>query len=105
MLHTYVGADVESVKDLVRGPMIDYLGSSVSLIREAAWTFPTITQRSEETGQSPGEVFDQQDLSQDELDALRVVVGRESDLDLRTMPRAITSDPEMPKKAESGRTD
>lgn len=70
MLHTYVGDDIESVKDLVRGPMIDYLGSSVSLIREAAWTFPTITQRSEETGQSPGEVFDQQDLSQDELDAL-----------------------------------
>ena len=28
---------------------------------------------------------------QDELDALRVVVGRESDLDLRTMPSAITS--------------
>jgi len=28
---------------------------------------------------------------QDELDALRVVVGKESDLDLRTMPSAITS--------------
>ena len=42
---------------------------------------------------------------QDELDALRVVVGRESDLDLRTMPSAITSKRVIVTRTEaSGKT-
>jgi putative transport protein len=38
---------------------------------------------------------------QDELDALRVVVGRESDLDLRTLPSAITSKRVIVTRTES----
>jgi natural product biosynthesis luciferase-like monooxygenase protein len=40
MLHTFVGDDAEAVRRTVRGPMIEYLGSSLGLIKgfAAAWT-------------------------------------------------------------------
>jgi len=40
MLHTYVGEDNEAVRELVREPMKDYLGSSMRLAMDYAWTFP-----------------------------------------------------------------
>jgi hypothetical protein len=40
MLHTFIGADDDEVKDIVREPMIGYLGSSVGLIKQFASTFP-----------------------------------------------------------------
>ena len=70
MLHTFVGEDVEQVRDLVRGPMVEYLRSSVSLIKEAAWSFPTFQQKSEATGKSPMELFDDEDLTDEEMNAL-----------------------------------
>ena len=41
MLHTFVGADDDEVRETVRQPLKDYLGTSVSLVKEYAWAFPT----------------------------------------------------------------
>lgn len=48
MLHTFVGEDTDSVRELVREPMKAYLKSSIGLIKEAAWSFPTF--RKQTTG-------------------------------------------------------
>jgi natural product biosynthesis luciferase-like monooxygenase protein len=45
MLHTFVGEDDAAVRETVREPMIGYLGSSMSLIKDVAWSFPTFQQR------------------------------------------------------------
>ena len=70
LLHTLIGDDLEQVKELVRQPMTDYLRSSLFLIRQAAWSFPTFKQKADESGRSPLDVFDEQDLSDEEMDAL-----------------------------------
>jgi natural product biosynthesis luciferase-like monooxygenase protein len=41
MLHTYVGPTMEAVKAAVRDPMYKYLRTSVDLIRNAPFAFPT----------------------------------------------------------------
>ena len=40
MLHTYVGHDDETVREIVREPLKQYLGTSLSLLKEYAWAFP-----------------------------------------------------------------
>jgi natural product biosynthesis luciferase-like monooxygenase protein len=70
MLHTFVGDDEDEVREIVRQPMKDYLRSSVDLIRQAAWSFPTFVQRAAQDGKSPVEVMDAQPLSAEEMDAL-----------------------------------
>ncbi|MBL8829167.1 MAG: LLM class flavin-dependent oxidoreductase, partial [Planctomycetaceae bacterium] len=40
MLHTFVGSDDETVRNIVRGPMKAYLGTSLSLLKKYAWAFP-----------------------------------------------------------------
>jgi natural product biosynthesis luciferase-like monooxygenase protein len=40
MLHTFIGTDDDEVRELVRQPLKDYLGTSVSLVKEYAWAFP-----------------------------------------------------------------
>jgi natural product biosynthesis luciferase-like monooxygenase protein len=70
MLHTFVGDDEDEVRATVRQPMKDYLRSSVDLIRQAAWSFPTFVQRAAQDGKSPVEVMESQPLSDQELDAL-----------------------------------
>jgi natural product biosynthesis luciferase-like monooxygenase protein len=70
LLHTFIGPDIDKVKEIVRKPMIDYLRSSVFLIRQAAWSFPTFKQKASETGQTAQEVFDNQELSESEMEAL-----------------------------------
>ncbi len=70
MLHTFVGDDVEMVRDVVREPMKDYLRSSLMLIKEAAWHFPTFKQKAAASGKNPLEIFESEDLSADEMDAL-----------------------------------
>ncbi|CAM2005329.1 MupA/Atu3671 family FMN-dependent luciferase-like monooxygenase [Acanthopleuribacter pedis] len=40
MLHTFVGDDNDVVFEKVRAPMKEYLGSSVSLVKNYAWAFP-----------------------------------------------------------------
>jgi natural product biosynthesis luciferase-like monooxygenase protein len=70
MLHTFVGQDDDEVRETVRGPMKDYLRSSVDLIKQAAWSFPTFVQRAAADGRSPVEIMDSAPLSAEELDAL-----------------------------------
>ncbi len=70
MLHTFVGDDDDEVRERVRGPMKEYLRSSVDIIRQAAWSFPTFVQRAAQGGRSPVEVMDAEPLSAEELDAL-----------------------------------
>ncbi len=70
MLHTFVGEDEEYVKATVRGPMKGYLKSAVNLVKQAAWTFPTFKQRADERGMTPADVFEKEELSAEDLDAL-----------------------------------
>jgi natural product biosynthesis luciferase-like monooxygenase protein len=70
MLHTFVGQDEDEVRETVRGPMKEYLRSSVDLIKQAAWSFPTFVQRGAQNGKSPVEIMDSQPLSEQEMDAL-----------------------------------
>ena len=37
MLHTFVGRDVEEVRELVREPFLDYLRTSTDLINKVQW--------------------------------------------------------------------
>lgn len=70
MVHTFVGDDVESVRRVVREPMKEYLRSAVELIRQAAWSFPTFKQKADQTGRSPLDIFDNEDLTDEEMEAL-----------------------------------
>jgi natural product biosynthesis luciferase-like monooxygenase protein len=70
MLHTFVGDDEDAVRETVRGPMKAYLRSSLDLIKQAAWTFPTFVQRAASNGKSPLEIMDAEPLSAADMDAL-----------------------------------
>ncbi len=66
MLHTFVGPDDDSVKEIVREPMKNYLQSAVNLVKEAAWSFPTFKKV---TTNSDGN-FSMDNLSTEDLDAI-----------------------------------
>ena len=70
MLHSFVGQDEHSVRETVREPMKSYLRSSVDLIKQAAWSFPTFVQRGEANGKTPLEIMNSEDLSAEDMDAL-----------------------------------
>lgn len=70
MLHTYVGDDDDKVRETVRKPMTDYLRSSVGLVKAAAWHWPVIQQRAEKTGKNRMELFESEDLSEEDMEAL-----------------------------------
>ena len=54
MLHTFVGPDLETVRDRVRGPFLEYLRTSTDLLRKAHWDCPAFTTRGDR-GQAPPE--------------------------------------------------
>lgn len=66
MLHTFVGDSDAEVKELVRGPMKAYLGTSISLIKGFAAAFPTF--KKSKDGKAPE--LDFASLSAEEMDAL-----------------------------------
>ncbi|MEO8655510.1 MAG: MupA/Atu3671 family FMN-dependent luciferase-like monooxygenase, partial [Ramlibacter sp.] len=70
MLHTFVGPDEDAVRESVRAPMKEYLRSSVDLIRQAAWSFPTFVQRGAADGRTAVEIMESAPLSAQEMDAL-----------------------------------
>jgi natural product biosynthesis luciferase-like monooxygenase protein len=41
MLHSFVGENPEEVRSIVRGPLIEYLRTATSLLKQYAWSFPT----------------------------------------------------------------
>jgi natural product biosynthesis luciferase-like monooxygenase protein len=67
MLHTFVGPDADEVKERVRGPMKQYLGSSLGLIKQHAWAFPAFKRHAQD-GASFEDNF--QSLSPEDTDAL-----------------------------------
>lgn len=66
MLHTFVGDDDAAVKETVRGPMKEYLRSSVGLIKGVAWSFPIFKNHAGVV--SEDEIL--ASLSNEEMDAL-----------------------------------
>jgi natural product biosynthesis luciferase-like monooxygenase protein len=67
MLHTFVGEDVERVRQIVHEPMKEYLRSAVALIKEYAWAFPAF--KRPEGAKSALDV-DLRSLSKEELDGI-----------------------------------
>ncbi len=67
MLHTFVGDTDDAVREIVREPMKQYLGSSLNLVRQHASSFPAFKGRS-----APDAATDDliSGLSAEELDAL-----------------------------------
>jgi natural product biosynthesis luciferase-like monooxygenase protein len=68
MLHTLVGTDEDQVRETVRQPMKDYLNSSLSLVKKAAWYWPTTANATERSPNELDEAFNS--LSDEEKDAL-----------------------------------
>jgi non-ribosomal peptide synthetase component F/methionyl-tRNA formyltransferase len=52
LVPTFIGQDESAVKNAVRGPLKAYLKNDLTLVREAAWDFPTFQRMSEEAGQT-----------------------------------------------------
>jgi natural product biosynthesis luciferase-like monooxygenase protein len=65
MLHTFVGPDLDQVRDTVRTPLINYLKSSTELVKQARWEFPAFAN----PGKSQGPVGEVE-LTEAELDAI-----------------------------------
>ncbi|WP_371170605.1 MupA/Atu3671 family FMN-dependent luciferase-like monooxygenase [Aliiroseovarius sp. 2305UL8-7] len=70
MLHSFVGDDEETVREMAREPMKGYLKSSVDLLKKASWTSPLIAERAEGKGLTPQEMFEKEELSPEDLDVL-----------------------------------
>ena len=45
MLHSFAGPDAEKVRETVREPMIAYLRTATSLVKQYAWAFPAFKRR------------------------------------------------------------
>lgn len=65
MLHSFVGPDAEQVRKAVREPMIAYLRTATSLVKQYAWAFPAFKRRAgmaESAGQDAFEALSQTDM-------------------------------------------
>jgi natural product biosynthesis luciferase-like monooxygenase protein len=69
MLHTFVGPDMEAVRATVKRPLIEYLKTSLHLVKQYAWSFPAFKRREGMDSKDQGSI-DLQSLSTDEMDAL-----------------------------------
>ena len=67
MLHTFVGADREAVREIAREPMKDYLRSAAALIKQYAWAFPAFKKPA---GVSNPMQLDLSTLSEEEMDGV-----------------------------------
>jgi natural product biosynthesis luciferase-like monooxygenase protein len=68
MLHTFVGESDEEVRRIVREPMKRYLGTSLNLVRQHAWSFPAFKGRPVDPQAATETLFNS--LSPEDLDAL-----------------------------------
>jgi natural product biosynthesis luciferase-like monooxygenase protein len=69
MLHTFVGPDMDAVRATVKGPLIEYLKTSLNLVKQYAWSFPAFKRREGMDAKDQGSV-DLQSLAPEEMDAL-----------------------------------
>ena len=67
MLHTFVGPDEAAVREAVRGPLKAYLGTSLALLKQYAWSFPAFKRPQ---GVAVGQGDDFASLTREESDAL-----------------------------------
>ena len=67
MLHTLIGDDRESVRDMARGPMKAYLKSAAALIKQYAWAFPAFKRPA---GAAQAMDIDLRSLTEEETDAI-----------------------------------
>jgi acyl carrier protein len=69
MLHTFVGPDIEAVRAAVKRPLIEYLKTSLNLVKQYAWSFPAFKRKA---GMDAGNQasIDLQSLAPEEMDAL-----------------------------------
>jgi natural product biosynthesis luciferase-like monooxygenase protein len=65
MLHTFVGPDLDAVRETVRRPLIDYLKTSTELVKQTRWEFPAFANPSGR--QAPGGDVE---LTDEEIDAM-----------------------------------
>lgn len=68
MLHTFIGRDLDEVRDTVRGPLKRYLASAVALVKSYAWAFPAF-KRPKGEEQQPRDI-DLESLTAEETDAI-----------------------------------
>ncbi len=66
MLHTYAGETREGVREVVRGPLREYLRTSLDLIKNAPWAFPAF----KKPNGSDAEPIKLSDLAPADLEAL-----------------------------------
>jgi len=64
MLHTFLGSDMDVVRETVKQPLIEYLRSAADLIKQYAWAFPAFKRKE---GMSN---VDLQSLASEDMDAL-----------------------------------
>ncbi|MET0179810.1 MAG: MupA/Atu3671 family FMN-dependent luciferase-like monooxygenase, partial [Novosphingobium sp.] len=67
MLHSFVGEDAASVREIVRGPLIEYLRTSTNLLRQYAWSFPAFKKPA---GSDASEAVELSQLSEEDTEAL-----------------------------------
>ena len=68
MVHTFIGTDVNEVREIVREPFCHYLKTSFDLVKIAPWAFPAFKQPSKAAAQDSS--FDASALTDEDLDAL-----------------------------------
>lgn len=68
MLHTFIGDDVDAVRETVRQPMKDYIGSSLSLVKNVASAWSAYKRRADGSVAESG--VDLSSLSAEEMDGL-----------------------------------
>ena len=68
MVHTFLGTDVDEVREIVREPFCNYLKTSFDLVKVAPWAFPAFKQPSKAAAQDSS--FDASALTDEDMDAL-----------------------------------
>ena len=68
MVHTFIGTDIDEVREIVREPFCHYLKTSFDLVKIAPWAFPAFKQPSKAAAQDSS--FDPDTLTDEDLDAL-----------------------------------
>ena len=69
MLHTFVGTDIDEVRNTVRGPFLEYLRTSTDLINQMQWE-QTSFAKPDAQRTSSDTAFDLDDLAEDEVAAI-----------------------------------
>ena len=68
MVHTFVGEDVEQVREIVREPFCEYLKTSFDLVKIAPWAFPAFSQPSKAL--TVNEAYDPEAFTDEDMAAL-----------------------------------